>query len=40
MEPQLPGQVLITKALIVSLAYYLVPMEKNIQKFIWSGRKG
>jgi len=49
--PSVTGRVLITKALIVSQAYYLMTvngitrnhletMEKNIRKFIWSGKIG
>ena len=50
-HPSVAGRVLISKALIISLAYYLITfneisqknliiMEKSIRKFIWNGRKG
>ena len=49
--PLAMGRVLISKALVVSLAYYLTTvngimqkhhstMEKNLRKFIWNGKKG
>jgi len=49
--PSVMGRVLIVKALVISLAYYLMTvngitrkcllaMEKNIRHFIWNGRKG
>ena len=49
--PSVAGRVLIAKALVVSLAYYLMTvngitykhlmtMERNVRKLIWNNRKG
>jgi len=51
MYPSIAGRILVVKALVISLAYYLMTvngiprntlsdMEKNVRSFIWSGRKG
>src|SRR5258706_5935764 len=51
LYPSVAGQVMIAKTLVVSLAQYLMTvngistknlltMEKNIRKFIWSGKRG
>jgi len=51
LYPSIAGQVLIVKALVISLAYYLMTvngisctalmaMEKSIHSFIWSGQRG
>ena len=51
LYPSVAGRVLIAKALVISLAYYLMTvngihrntlstMEKNIRNFIWNGKKG
>ena len=51
LYPSIAGRVLIVKALVISLAYYLMTvngisrmtltaMEKSIRSFIWSGRRG
>ena len=50
-HPSVAGRILISKALVISLAYYLMTvngiprttlmtMEKNIRNFIWNGKRG